>query len=245
MRPAVGLVLVLTALSGTARGQEAPSAEKCSGPSLVLEPPLSHRWSWTKAAGETRRRVAELSDVDACMHFQVEALRESVHVRASAADGRSVVREVAKPSELEATVVALLVLPPAGRDEALPTEDSSADAGASLVAPKDVANPKPNPPPVVLKPPTSKPASRAVETPDESERHAPWPAGAPGHHGFELALATSGRSTGYLFGPGASTVADWDLGGWLVGGAAHAERVSGPSDVASRFSVEWNASLAG
>lgn len=236
---------MLTAVAGNAHGQGAPNADRCTGPSLVLAPSLSHRWSWTKAAGDARRRVAELSDVDVCMRLEVEATRESVHVRASAADGRSVVREVTKPSELEATVVALLVLPPAAGDETIDAEPPSADAKASPAAPKTVASPAPNRPPLVARARTRTPASRERELPDQAERGARLAADSAEHHAFELALAGSGRSTGYLFGPGVSAVADWDLGGWLVGGTAHGEQAAGPSAVAGRFSLERNASVGG
>src|SRR5512146_2721596 len=139
MRLATGLALMLTLLTGGARAQSAPAAERCVGPSIVLQPPLDQRRSWTRAAGATRRRVAELSDVDACTRLEIEATDDSVQVRASAADGRTVVRQVSKPSELEGTVVALLVLPPAERAEPL---EGSNPAGSKAEAPPAAA-PKP------------------------------------------------------------------------------------------------------
>jgi len=210
------------------------------GPSIVLEPPLDHRRSWTRAAGDTRRRIAELTDVDACTRLEIEAVVDDVQVRASAADGRTVVRAVSKPSELEATVVALLVLPPAEREQESTARAQSGETKAADASTAPTATPKP---PVV--PLSAKPLPRKPETPDDRDRGARLPnAGTDGGaHAFELALGGSGRSTGYLFGPGLSGVVDWNLSGWLLGAGVHAEEVSGPSGASGRFSAEHSASI--
>lgn len=94
-----------------------------------------------------------------------------------------------------------------------------------------------------LAPPAAKTPARKAETPDERDHGAHLAAEAAGGHSVELALSGSARSTGYLFGPGVSAVVDWDLGGWLLGGLAHAEEASGPTGAAGRFYSERNASI--
>jgi hypothetical protein len=240
MRFAAGWALMLTLGAGSARAAEPSASESCRGPNIVLEPPLSHHRSWRAAAGDTRRRVAELTDVDTCTELDVEQADGAVHVRASVADGRSVVRELSGPSELEPTVVALLVLPPVDRTEAPGAGTENADASAAVAA-ASAANPSVVPAPV--KPPAAKPTSvtSAHDQRDQAEG-ARTLAGSQAPRAFELTLAGSGRAAGYLTGPGASALIDWRFGRWLFGANVHAEQATGPS-TAGRFSAVRTASI--
>jgi hypothetical protein len=246
MRFAVGCALMLTLGAGSVRAAEPSASDGCRGPSIVLDPPLSHRRSWRAAAGDTRKRVAELSDVDACTELEVEQADGAVHVRASAADGRSVVRELSGPAELEPTVVALLVLPPADRTEDFATSTDGSEHAASVVA---ASAAKPDQEHAAALPPKPSATPASAPTPASARDHRDDPArlggasAGAGTHGFEVALAGSGRAAGYLLGAGASTLVDWRFGGWLVGATAHAEQATGPSNVAGRFSAVRSASL--
>lgn len=231
---------MLTLGAENARAAEPPASDSCRGPNIVLEPPLSHHRSWRTAAGDTRRRVAELTDVDACTELDVEQAGGAVHVRASVADGRSVVRELSGPSELEPTVVALLVLPPVDRPEDPGAGTESADVAAAVAA---ASAAKPSVAPAPAKPPVARPASgaRSPGQRDQAEGVRTL-AGSEAPRGFELTLAGSGRAAGYLTGPGASALIDWRFGRWLLGANIHAEQVTGPS-TAGRFSAVRTASL--
>lgn len=229
---------MLTLGAETVRAATPRSSDDCRGPSIVLEPALSHRRSWREAAGDTQKRVAELVDVDTCTRLDVEQAGGAVHVRASAADGRSVVRDLAGPAELEPTVVALLVLPPAPRGDALdPTGDGDArkrseDAGkapATKSTPAKAETPKNRPAPSD----SARDQTVTLGTTNGRERT----------RGFELALSGSGRAAGYLFGPGVSAVIDWQFGRWLLGATVHGEQVSGSSSSATRYSSARSASL--
>lgn len=204
---------------------------QCSGPKLVLEPSLSHRRAWSEAAIDARRRVEELSDVDACTRLEVGQTAHTVQVKASAPDGRSVVRELSGPSELEPTVVALLVLPPHGEH----------DDDLLAAAPHDKpAEPAPPPP---------KPAAAAAKaaTPSATGDRGVTPAGtgAKGYarRSLEIALGGSGRSAGYLLGPGASLLVNARLDGWLLGAMAHAEQTSSSTSSPTHFTEERSASF--
>jgi hypothetical protein len=239
MRVAVGCALMLTLAGARARAEEPSPGIACQGPRLVLEPPLSHRRSWRTAAGDTRKRVAELSDIDACTELEVAQSDGAVHVRASVADGRSVVRELSGPAELEPTVVALLVLPPPERAD---TTDTRLDGSepAAAVATASVAKPDQETAAVLPPKPSAKPPSTAVRRDETASLGAP--SGREPTRGFELGLAGSGRTAGYLVGAGASTLVDWRLGRWLLGATAHAEQVTGPSSV-GRYSAVRSASV--
>jgi hypothetical protein len=214
------------------------AGDDCHGPSIVLEPSLSHRRSWREAAGDTQKRVAELTDVDACTRLEVEQTGGAVHVRASAADGRSVVRDLAGPAELEPTVVALLVLPPVEHDDTRAAPRDADGREDSRAAGKTPA-------------PKNEPAR------GEASKNQPLPSagardqtatlaatnGGERTRGVELALAGSGRAAGYLFGAGVSAVVDWQFGRWLLGATVHAEQVSGSSSSSSRYSAARSASV--
>jgi len=227
MRFAMGSWLVV--MSTTSLTLAEPSSTPCSGPKLVLEPPLSHRRQWSKAAGEARRRVAELQDVDACTRIEVEQTSDSVRVRAEAADGRSVVRELSEPDELEATVVALLVLPPAGTG---PTE-----ATPSSTTP-EAAKPASAP----AKPAAARPPAPSVNPAADRGTAAATGAlpGASPQRSFEMALGGSARASSYLVGPGITARLDWQLSGWLFGGLMHAEQMQA-STAAGRYQRERSA----
>jgi hypothetical protein len=245
MRLAVGCALMLTLAAESARATPPPS-DGCSGPSIVLEPPLSHRRPWREAAGDTEKRVAELTDVDACARLEVEQKAGAVHVRALAADGRSVVRDLSDPSELEPTVVALLVLPPSARSDLGDADDSetaTTEAVVSAAKTKQAtvqtsAQVKPVVP--EPKPTLALAANNGRDTTTASLGSA---SGRERTRGVEVMLAGSGRAAGYLMGPGASALVDWQLGRWLLGATAHAEQVTGPSNAAGRFSALRSASL--
>jgi hypothetical protein len=240
MRVAVACALMLTLGAESARAATPRSGDDCRGPSIVLEPALSHRRSWREAAGDTQKRVAELVDVDACTRLDVEQAGGAVRVRASAADGRSVVRDLSGPSELEPTVVALLVLPPVERGDALgaPGDDDARDSSANDAkarAPKGKqAQPEaPKTQPVPAASGRDQPAVALGTTNHDAERT----------RGFELALGGSGRAAGYLFGPGVSAIVDWQFGRWLLGATVHGEQVSGSSASPSHYSAARSASL--
>lgn len=228
MRVAAGCCAVVISAAAVARAEPQP---ECAGPKLVLEPPLSHRRAWSEAASGTRQRVDQLTDVDACTRLEVEQTGHTVQVKASAADGRSVVRDLAGPSELEPTVVALLVLPPhRERDDDL----------ASVV-------PHEKPPPSAARQPKpAVPAAKAT-TPISPGDQGVTPVGAGtknyARRSLEIALGGSARSASYLFGPGASLLVNARLDGWLLGGMAHAEQTSASTSSPSRFSTERSASF--
>lgn len=240
MRFAVGSALMLMLGAGSVRAAEPSASDACRGPNIVLDPPLSHHRSWRAAAGDTKKRVAELTDVDACTELEVEQADGTVHVRASAADGRSVVRELSGPSELEPTVVALLVLPPSARGEDFETNADGSEHAAAVTA-ANAAKAKPE----EAAAPVRTPSPTRASARDQREQTATLGAanGTASARGFEAALAGSGRGAGYLFGAGVSAAFDWRFGGWLLGATAHAEQAKGPSDVAGRFSTVRSASL--
>lgn len=200
----------------------------CSGPKLVLEPSLSHRRAWSEAALDARRKVAELTDVDACTRLEVGRTGHAIQVKASAADGRSVVRDLSSPGELEPTVVALLVLPPRGEhddDLAVSPRDEPAEpvkAAANRV-------------PVAVPP---RPASTTAD--EGAVRGAARPY-AP--RSLEVALGGSARSAAYLLGPSVGLLVNARLDGWLVGGVAHAEQTSTSSASSTQFTKERSASF--
>jgi hypothetical protein len=218
--------MMLTTAASIARA-EPPRG--CSGPELVLDPRLSHRRTWSNAASDARRRVAELADVDACARLEVEQAPGTVRVRAESADGRAVVRELSGPGELEATVVALLVLPPT-------TEADSTRTGRA-------ANTAASPP----APPASKPESTALgdsnpraDTAPTSKRSEPTLASTG--RSLEVALGAGIRTAPGLLGPGVAAVVNATLHGWLVGGLLSAEQTQAAPAV-GHFSLERSASL--
>jgi hypothetical protein len=232
MRIVLSVAVLVTFGTGTARADEPRprvSQAACSGPSIELEPPLSQRRSWQQAVGDTRKRMTELEYVDACAHLEVQQTGHAARVRASAADGRSVVRDLTGPSELEPIVVALLVLPPDDWSSAYeqPAKDEASTTTGPAVPPRA---------------PATKPAPRR-EQKDETESSAQL--GTHGSRGssVELALAPAGRSAGYLTGPGAGAIVDWVVTGWLVGATVHGEQLSSGSSDAQHFSAERTASL--
>ncbi|HEV8550535.1 MAG TPA: hypothetical protein VGQ57_15930 [Polyangiaceae bacterium] len=224
MRVAARVCLMVTSAVTVARAEP---LTRCSGPELILDPPLSARRPWSQAAGDARRRVAELSDVDACAKLEVEQTRHAVRVRASSSDGRSVVRDLSGPSELEATVVALLVLPPPSAEPGV----SPADAKPAPAAPKPAAAP------AAPKPASSTHADSGVES------NAGLGKSAGRGSAFEAALGAGARSASYLMGPGVRSVLDAQLGDWLLGGVIHAEQLSAVSPSTNRFSMERSGSV--
>jgi len=228
MRVAAGCCAVVISAAAVARAEPPP---QCAGPKLVLEPPLSHRRAWSEAAVGARQRVGQLTDVDACTRLEVEQTGHTVQVKASAADGRSVVRDLAGPSELEPTVVALLVLPP----------QYEHDDDLASVAPHE----KP-PPPAATQPKPVAPVAKAATRSSAGDQGV-TPAGAGtkkyARRSLELALGGSARSASYLFGPGASLLVNARLDGWLLGGMAHAEQTSASNASPTRFSTERSASF--
>ena len=238
MRVAVACALMLTLGPEAARAATPRASGDCRGPSIVLEPSLSQHRSWREAAGDTQRRVAELVDVDTCTRLDVEQAGGAVHVRASAADGRSVVRDLAGPSELEPTVVALLVLPPLERSDAhAAPEDKPGGEGADDAGKAPAQKSKP------AKPEAPKTQATASAGARDQTATLGTTNGRERTRGVELALGGSGRAAGYLLGPGVSAVVDWQFGRWLVGATTHAEQVSGPSSTAGRYSLARSASL--
>lgn len=225
---AAGCCAVVISAAAVARAEPPPH---CSGPKLVLEPPLSHRRAWSEAAIGARRRVDQLTDVDTCTRLQVEQTGDAVKVKARAADGRSVERDLAGPSELEPTVVALLVLPPHGEH----------DDDLASVLPRD----KP-PPPTTPEPKPAAPAPKAAAASTAGDRGV-TPANAStksyARRSLEIALGGSARSASYLLGPGASLLVNARLDGWLLGGMAHAEQTSSSTSSPGRFSTERSASF--
>jgi hypothetical protein len=228
MRVAAGCCAVVISATAVARADPPPH---CSGPKLVLEPPLSHRRAWSEAASGARRRVDQLTDVDACTHLEVEQTGGAVKVKASAADGRFVERDLAGPSELEPTVVALLVLPPRGAN----------DDDLASVAPQEKPAP-PAAPPTKPTAPTTK-AATASAGGDQEITRTNAAATSYARRSLELALGGSARSASYLLGAGASLLVNARLDGWLLGGMAHAEQTSSSTSSPSRFSTERSASF--
>lgn len=217
--------MVLTTAASIARA-EPPRG--CSGPELVLDPPLSHRRTWSNAASDARRRVAELVDVDACARLEVEQVPGTVQVRAESADGRAVVRELSGPGELEATVVALLVLPPT--TDAEPTR-----AGPES---KPAASPK-APPPPKPDPTTASADSRADADATSTPRSSTT---TPNAHAWEIALGGGVRTAPGLLGPGVAAVVNATLGDWLIGGLLRADQTQATPAV-GHFSLERSAAL--
>lgn len=213
----------------------------CEGPSLVLEKPLDAKRSWAVAAGSTRRRFAELPDVDACTRVEVLEEDKRVRVRASAADGRSVVRELSGPRELESTVVALLVLPPSARSEA---------PEVGPVEPLDPPPPRsdePLPGSVAAKSAgTTTPRTAATPAPSVDDRSVfRTRAGTAllSAHGFDLGVGASGRSAGSLVGGGAQATIDWRVAGWLLGATARAEQITSTAPRPGQVSAQRSATL--
>lgn len=225
------IVVMLGAEGARAQGTTTPPA-RCDGPSIVLEPALRRHRSWAEAAGDARRRVAELPDIDQCTRLEVTQTQAAFRVRASVADGRSVVRELAGPGELEPTVVALLVLPPPERAEERATSTTHGTSTPDA-APEVAPSAKPTPP---RPPPRAPLVTSRVDAHDGTAGAARL--GASSRSGFELALGGSGRAAGSLLGAGASTVLDWRLGGWLLGATVHGEAVKASSSSESGFSSE-------
>ncbi len=216
----VALVLG-SAAAGAVPRERAPG---CTGPRIVLEGSLSRSAEWSEAAEAARQRVAELSDVDACAVLRVTRQSSKVALRVRAGDGRSAVRELARPQELGATAVALLVLPPTARDgatSALPPGNSTgangepdAETAGSVSEPSPAGDAATAAAPSPRPPRTPEPLPRV--SPRGSER-APLALAASSAAGFELGLAAAGRSIGALRGPGASALGNLRAGGWLFG----------------------------
>jgi hypothetical protein len=106
-----GLLAVL--LGAPARAQTPVEPPACGGPRITLDAALTSRSEWSLALERARQRVVELRDVDNCALLQVLQNPSEVVVRAQLPDGRAALRTVARPSDLPATVAALLLLPPA------------------------------------------------------------------------------------------------------------------------------------
>lgn len=104
-----GCLLLVMLLEGTALAKE---DAVCGGPSIELAPELARRPGWLQAVEETRRRFTGRRDVDRCATLAVEPAAGAASVSVRSSRGRSVTRSVESPDDLQATALALLVLPP-------------------------------------------------------------------------------------------------------------------------------------
>jgi hypothetical protein len=158
---------------------------------------------WARAVAAIQRALADRDDVDRCAEIDVTVQPGGARIVAALPDGRIAVREVAGPDELEPTLLALLLVPPAAAreapvaalDSARRPEPVSELQAATAIAP---------------------PSAAAVAT-------APAARGGAAGARFDLGLSTGAQWQGAV-AVAAGGFAEVSLGRWLVGASGRWSR---------------------
>src|SRR5258706_10751114 len=106
--PAFGIVAASLSLVPS-RAHAATDKTFCHGPKIVMSESVQE--PWRTAVENARAQLSETSDIDRCAELLLESNGGGLRVQISLADGRAAVRDLSDPSQVEATLRALLSVP--------------------------------------------------------------------------------------------------------------------------------------
>ena len=216
-------VLWLLAIALQARAARA-DVTGCSALSVETDAAVSERWPGL--VREIRGYFASRSEVERCARVTLALRHGQIQVAVISSDGRSAARRVAEREDIVPLLEALLIVPPAdaasepaGEQEPLAAESSTAPELALSSPKKTPATPKPR---------RAEPVARQL-SPAGTDRDAAA-AGQPAassHFRIELSAVTAARAGDGQASLSLGALSLLDFSSWLVGFEGRGESYSG------------------
>ncbi|HWA72058.1 MAG TPA: hypothetical protein VG937_06990 [Polyangiaceae bacterium] len=197
----LGLVAVVN--PGPAFAADRP----CSA--MTVEGDANLRARWPDLLPGVRDELAKLDDLDTCAHVALSLRQGLIGVDVTLPDGRSASRTAALREDVIPTLQALLLVP---------EHRTAAEASDALV------ESTPPPAPEATRHPVSRARLRALPTRDERGASRLPPSLEPRALGIELSLLSGARIGDGQTSFGLGALSFLELGGWLIGGEARADR---------------------